>query len=81
MGMGASSNLPLFLIFSTILFSGIFAVQPFAYADDDDDENGDDDDHDDVICANTILGGEIDGNVRVPLVPGVNWNVLLLAGM
>jgi len=36
--MGASSNLLLSLILSVILFSGVIAVQPFAFADDDDEE-------------------------------------------
>jgi len=46
--MGASSNLLLSLLLSVILFSGVIAVQPLAFADDDDEEdNGDDDNGDD----------------------------------
>lgn len=38
-GMGSSINLLLSILLSVILFSGIIAVQPFAFADDDDDDN------------------------------------------
>jgi len=63
-GMRAKKNLSYLMLISAILLVGVIYSSPFAYADDDDDD--DDDDHDDIICANTILGGNIDDNVRVP---------------
>jgi len=53
--MGASSNLLLSLLLSVILFSGVIAVQPLAFADDDDEEDNGDDNADELNSGDTIV--------------------------